>query len=482
MGGGESEIDEGTTDCLLESAFFEPAGIFRTSSALDLRSEASARFERGTDPNGTMYAADRAAELMCSLAGGSVAGPAVDVYPSPIKPVEIPFETGKTRDLLGADIDDEQMISILSSLDICVENVKPGYFEAIAPTFRPDLRRSIDLTEEVARVFGFANVPSTIPDSKASATPLSPIQQTARDTRNILVAAGLMECVSYAFIDSADVASLMLPETDERKKLVKIKNPLSENQSVMRPSLLPGLFRAIRFNAGYGQSNGALFELGRVFAPRGTDKPAELTMAACALSGARNGDEWYDKENPYDFYDIKGIVETLIDRLRLGQASIEPSDDPLYHPGQRACLLIKGKPAGMFGMLHPYAADAFELTGSVFAGEFDTGILAESRMGLSKITPPSRYPAVIRDIAVLVDTGINASDIEKIILGAAGDLLNHVRPFDLYQGEKIKDGKKSLAYRLEYRSDERTLTVEEVDAAHAKIFEALRAALKAEIR
>ncbi len=482
MGGSTTEINEETTECLLESAYFSPTGIFRTSFGMDLRSEASARFERGTDPEGTLYAADRAAYLMQELAGGKVAKGRIDEYPNKIEPSTVALETAKARSLIGADISDKDMAAILKSLDFMVD-LKAGRITATAPSFRPDISRAVDLIEEIARIYGFANVPSSIPDSGGSAAPLTPEQLSIRKAESMLAAAGLHEAVNYAFVDPADIAKLILPENDRRAAVIKLANPVSEAQSILRTSLLPGLFNAARFNANYGELNSALFEIGRVFFDEDDGGlPLEIVMMAGLMTGALGNDAWYGSGRGVDFFDLKGVVEALVERLSVAGSRIERAEDAIFHPGQCASLMVKGVKAGVFGLVHPMVAKNYEFTNDVFAFEIDAGILAGAMMPDMKVASPSRYPQMTRDVAALVDIGMEVEEITGIIRKAGGGLLADAYPFDLYSGSQVPIGKKSLAYRLVYRAPDRTLTVEETDAAHAKVIEALKAQLKAEIR
>jgi phenylalanyl-tRNA synthetase beta chain len=483
MGGENSEINQETTACVIESAYFEPTGIFRTSFDLDLRTEASARIERGTDPNGTIFAVDRAAYLMQELVGGRVAPGLLDEYPFPIEPNQIAFRPERARAVIGANVTDGQIHKILRSLDIMIETGGKSPLVAAAPTFRPDLTREIDLVEEIARVHGFSNIKSTIPDAMGSAAPLTPEQQVIRDTRELLSAAGLRECVNYSFIDPADIARLLLPAGDERADGPALKNPLSANQSVMRPTLLPGLLRTTRFNAGYGTKNTQIFEIGRVYMNGSAGQmPREKNVVAGLLTGAREDDAWYAKARALDFYDLKGILEALAGGLSLIDSAMIRSTDILLHPGQQAQLTAAGHTVGSFGLLHPSIGKAFELEGDVFVFELDAAALAAAAQTAKRVAAPGRFPAMTRDISFLVEMSIESVAIDTLIKGAGGDLLIDVQLFDLYEGEHVPAGKKSLAYRLTYQSPDRTLTVEETDAAHEQVLEALKEFVQAEIR
>lgn len=482
MGGSTTEINGNTVDCLLESAYFEPTGIFQTSFTLDLRSEASARFERGVDYDGTVYAADRAAYLMQTLAGGKVLKGVIDEYPEKIEQVQIVFDPAKTSAVIGADIPAKQATAILMGLGMIVKTGPEGRLTVNVPSFRPDITREIDLVEEVVRVYGFEKIKSTMPDSKGSATVQTKEQRVIRMARDTLAAAGLHECINYSFNATSDISRLLLPEEDIRAKFVKVANPLSEAQSVMRTTLVPGLLTAARFNAGYGMENAQLFEIGRVFFDEKKGLPQEKNRVAGLLAGSWEDDAWYGQERPVDFYDLKGVVEALAARLHDADAEIVMSDDPLFHPGQRAALSVGGQKVGSFGLVHPYVIKNFGLAGDVYAFEFDAFLLAEHLRHDLKVKVPSRFPAMSRDISLLVTHETTVADITKAVYKAGGDLLAKAYPFDLYEGDQVPTGKKSLTYRLVYQAADRTLTVEETDAAHAEVLNVLQKDIKAEIR
>ena len=482
MGGSKTEINDTTKSCLLESAYFEPKGIFKTSFDLDLRTEASIRFERGTDPEETVYAADRAAYLMQELAGGKVAKGVVDVYPRKVKPARIEVDAVRARALIGADIDERKMVSILKNLDIKADSAGGGKITVGAPSFRPDLTREIDITEEIARIYGFENVPPTVPDSKGSADELSPEQVAVKAARDILAAAGLCECVCYGFIDPADIARLILPEGDKRNSTLSLANPVTETQSVMRPTLLPGLLRTARLNAGYGTHDIQLFEIGRTFQDAGRQLPRETTRVAAVLAGSWEPDAWYGKRRAIDFYDIKGVVEVLVKGLGLVKTTLSKTDDHLYHPGQRAAVRIGDTIIGTFGLLHPFIVRNYDLTGDVFAAELDLDKAAGYITRDRRVEVPSRFPAVTRDIALLLSEEISVEEVDTVIRKGGSGLLVDAYLFDLYTGKNIPQGKKSIAYRLTYQALDRTLTVEEVDSVHAQVIETLKKEIGARIR
>ena len=482
MGGANSEINDSTVDCLIESAHFDPTTIFRTSFALDLRSEASARFERGTDIGGTVFAADRAAYLMNSLAGGTTLSGVIDEYPGRREPKRVLLNPERAKRIIGADIPFAEVKAILESLDVPVTVEAQGVLQATIPTFRPDLTREIDLIEEVARVYGFNRIPATVPHSKASALPLTAEQIVIRDAADVLVASGMYECINYSFIDPADITKLLLNGGDGRSDFLVLKNPLSENQSIMRTTLLPGLLKNVRFNAGYGISNAQLFETGRVFLDTGGDLPDERNMIAGVCAGGWEDSAWYGNKRSIDFFDVKGILETLAAKAGIGNISFGESGDTLLHPGQRAELMAGGRCAGSFGLLHPSVIKNFELENEIFVFELDASVLSEAAGEGFHVNIPSRFPAMTRDISLLAPHAIPVGEIFAVMAKVGGSILADISLFDLYAGEHVPAGQKSLAFRLTYRADDRTLTVEETDADHAKVLKALIKDLELEIR
>lgn len=482
MGGANSEINESTSICLIESAHFDPTAIFKTSFALDLRSEASARFERGTDVGGTVFAADRAAFLMAELAGGTILSGVIDEYPGRREAKAISLDPAKARSIIGADISDIEVGEILKSLDIPATAGADGVLATVIPTFRPDISREIDLVEELARIYGFNRIPSTVPHSKASATPLTAEQRVIRAASDALIAGGLYECINYSFIDPADISKLLLDEGDERGRYLTMKNPLSENQSVMRTTLVPGLLKDARFNAGYGQPDAQLFEIGRVFIDRGNAMPEEYNKIAGVLTGGWEKDAWYGKKRDIDFYDVKGIIEMLAAKAGVSDLRFSESADSILHPGQRADVLAGGQRVGTLGRLHPTIVKNFDLEGEIYVFEIGAAALSSASETAFKVFMPSRFPAMSRDVSLLAPKRMPVAEITSAMAKAGGAILADISLFDLYQGEHVPEAMKSLAFRLTYRADDRTLTVEETDADHARVLDALIHDLNLEIR
>lgn len=478
MGGANTEIRDETTRCLIESAYFTAETVCRTGYALDMRSEASSRFERGLDPNGTMFAADRAAQLMAELGGGKVLRGAIDVYPEKVAPKTITLRSARVNGILGTVLNEEEIAGTLNRIEL--ETTVEANISVTVPTFRPDLEREIDLVEEVGRLYGYENMPSTLPSATGQHGGRTPAQYAAMTVRNTLIASGLDEIVTYAFIDPKDLASV---DAEERWRLVKLMNPLSEEQSVLRPTLLPGLLKTIKYNTNYGQKDVQICEMGRVFAARdGSGLPDEEVRAAFALTGAWDDDEWYGDPSPVDLFDAKGIVEAVIARLGFSGATVVRASYPWLHPGKAASVMLEGKEAGYFGELHPAVRDAFDLDHDVFIGDLSVDLLVGSIPDTIRVSPPSKYPAITYDLALIVDQSVPAGDIERVIRRSGGELLRAVRLFDIYQGEQVPEGKKSMAYRVVLQSTERTLKESEGEAARSAIVQALQEELGASIR
>lgn len=488
MGGAATEIGEVTDRVLVESAYFGPRSIYHTANALDVRSESSSRFERGTDPNRTLYAAERAAALMQKLAGGVVLKGAIDVYPKRIRPKRLRLRVERTNEILGTTIPAKEMATILDRLELKVEPPgsrlpAPGSLRVTVPTFRPDLEREIDLVEEVARMHGYGRVKSTLPESSGKHGGLTERQKVTALIRDTLCEAGLLEAVNYSFIGQKDLDRVGLPKGSALRRTVKVKNPLSEEQNVLRPTLLPGLLKVLAFNAGYGVTDAHVFELGRVFTA-GTREvlPTERLSVACAATGSWHDSEWYEKERDVDFYDAKGLTEALMARLGITDHDLRPARPAGFHPERAAEVIVGNDVVGVMGELHPTVGTAYGLAKAVVAVELDEDVLAEHASLAVMAVAPSRYPAMSYDVAVVVRRSVSAHAVETVIRKNGGPLLVGVHLFDMYEGKQVGKDKKSLAYRLTYQSRERTLLDKEVRKMTEGVVAALRRELGATIR
>lgn len=478
MGGLESEVTEATEDVLIESASFSNTNNRRTAQALKLMTEASARFGRGVPPELALPALKRAAQLMSELAGGEIASGIVDVYPVKQKEVELEFDPQEVERLLGLTVPQDEVVELLERLEFeCKPKGKKIMVKV--PWHRLDVSCPADLVEEVARLIGYDKIPTTL-----MAEPL-PRQERNRpleleeEVRDILVGCGLSEVITYS-LTSLEAGAKLDPDSSPEGYL-HIANPLSRERSVLRRLLLPGLLETVAENLKH-QERVAIFELGRVYLPAGKgERPLEPRRLGLALAGPRGELSWHAKPWAMDFFDLKGIIEELLRRLGL-EGRFERANHLSFHPGRAAKLLIGREEVGLLGELHPRVRENFELEEPVLAAELDLEAILARAAPIGRYRPLPQFPAVLRDLAVVVDEAIPAERVAQVIRGAGGELLRELVLFDLYQGPPIPQGKKSLAFRLRLQAEERTLTDEEADGLRARIEARLAEELGAELR
>ncbi len=510
MGGENTEVHERTVKVLLESAHFSAPGIMLTSRRHDLTSEASYRFERGVDPSGCLYAADRAAFLMREVAGGRVRPGAVDVVARPevLSPRELRLRVGRAARLIGIPLSASEARRMLESLELEVsplqavgkaspeagdegrhhpaggEGADDG--EALmvrVPTFRPDLEREIDLVEELARLYGYDRIPATLPRTSNNVGFLTREQSLRRVIARTVMGCGLHEAVTVSFIpdrwmDLLDPARKLLPE-----KPVRLRNPLSEEASVMRPTLLPGLLEAARFNLNRRMTDVHLFEMGRVFLPgEDGELPREPLLLGCLVTGRWMPKEWDGDALEADLFVLKGVLEVLVRALHVEEWSLRRCEYPFLHPGRSGEVLLGGRVAGYLGTLHPRIAEALDLKSGVEVMELQVSALVEAARTVPPYRDIPRHPSSQVDLAVVVREEVESGEVEDIIREAGGELLREVRLFDLYRGEQLREGEKSLAYTLVFYALERTLRDEEVRRSLEAVVDALRTRLGARLR
>ncbi len=483
MGGEDTEVSDKTADILLESAYFEPSSIMRTSRSLGLLSEASTRFEKGTDPNGTIYAADRAAAFMAEFADGSVDKGVIDVYPKVIEPKKVPLRADRVNAILGTDLSLDGIVNILNRLELTAEVISnTTEMWVLTPTFRPDLEREIDLIEEIARIYGYNNIKSTLPKSGDKQGGLNLRQKLAESVKDRLVGAGLSEVLTYSFMDPNDVDKLQVPQGDPLCWFVRLLNPLSEDLSVLRTTLLANLIKVLKYNVNREQYDVQIFEVGHTFwHESGKDMPDEETMLGIAMTGAWKSDKWYDKARSIDFFDLKGAVESVLDELSIANWSVRQFTHPALHPGRSAELLIDDESIGYFGELHPNVQSDFDIP-RTYVAELSFNRLIDNAKMQKEFSEIPKYPSIILDIAVLVDDPISNDQVLGVIEAAGKPLLKSARLFDLYRGKGVPEGKKSMAYSMVFRTPDRTLTDEEAFNAREKVVGRLGKELGAEIR
>ena len=483
MGGAETEVTDTTVDILLESAYFEPDSIMRTARKMGLLSEASARFEKGIDPNGAVYAADRAAQLIAEYAGGEVLAGVIDVYPNKIEARTLSLRTARVNGILGTKLSLREITDILEKLELTVSVVDGTDDMSVSvPTFRPDLEREIDLIEEIARIFGYNNIESTLPESSGKQGGLSHRQKTEESIKARLLASGLSEIITYSLIDPREVDKLQVPDGDPWRWFVKLMNPLSEELSVLRTTLLVNLLKVLKYNVNREQYDVQVFEVGHIFwHENGKEMPDEEAMLGIALTGAWQADEWHAKARNIDFFDLKGAVEAVLDEIGVTGWSLRQFAHPALHPGKSAELLIGDEPIGYFGELHPDVLAAFDLP-IAYVGELNMDKLIDNAVLSRELAEIPKHPAITLDIAVLVDEAVAQEKLIELIEAEGKPLLEQAKLFDLYTGKGVPDGKKSMAYTMVFRAPERTLTDEETLDARDRIIARLNQELGAEIR
>jgi phenylalanyl-tRNA synthetase beta chain len=479
MGGEVSEVSDSTTRVAMEAATWVGPNISRTQAKLALRTEASARFEKQLHPDLAIAAQRLAARLMVEIAGARMAPGTVDEYPRPAGPRVVRLRAARVERLLGMAVPEPEIEAILGRLGFRTAPVDGG-FEVTVPYWRDgDVQREADLVEEVARIHGLDKLPRTLPARRQAVGRLTPAQRVRRRVEDALRDRGMSEVVAYSFTAPEKLADLRLGDVP----VLHLANPMSEDQSVMRPLLLPGLLDAARQNTSHGRPRVALFESAHVYgvsdAPEtvGAGSPGGRTAAderhhlGGVLTEATPG-TWRSEPRPADFYAAKALVEALLGAVGLA-CIVEPGERPFLHPGRTAAVLAAGRELGWIGELHPSVARAWDLDGTVAAFELDADLIAELAPGPQPYRDVTSFPAVLQDIAVVVGEDVPAAEVERVVRSGAGALLDRVELFDVYRGEQVGEGRKSLALRLEFRSPERTLTDEDVGAARAAIEEAL---------
>ena len=479
MGGYDSEITEATCDVLLESAYFNPSSIRATAKALGMSTEASYRFERGADPGIVLAALDRAAQLITELAGGTICKGIVDVYPGEKSLTEIQLRPERVNFVLGTELEATEMEEILMRLDFNVETSESVY-RVTVPTFRADITREIDLIEEIARVYGYDNIPTTLPKGDIPVPAPDPKVEVRRRIKQFLLAAGMMEAVNYSFSDPTCFDKIRLHDNDPLRNTLKLQNPLSPEMSVLRTTLLPGLLENAQRNRNHQIDTIALFEIGSVFIRNGEQKEPERVSGILA---GQIGDGVYS--NPYrqpDFYDIKGLMEGILEVCGISDYTLQKTDTPTLHPGRNAAVLLADRQIGIFGEAHPVVLENYDLPYKAYLFDFDLETLTDTAIFAKRFEPISVYPKVERDLAIVVDKEILSDMPTELIYKTGGELVESVRLFDVYEGEQVPEGKKSLAYAITYLSARETLTDKAVNALHDKIVKRLNRELDAELR
>jgi phenylalanyl-tRNA synthetase beta chain len=480
IGGADSEVSETTTSVILECARFDPATIAFTTRRHILRTEASARFERGADPEMAPLASARAARLMGELCRGRVAEVLEDVYPSPLGRPVITLRAERTSAVLGYEVLPEEQARRLRSVELDV-SAGNGAFTVSIPSFRAlDLQREVDLIEEVARLAGFDRLPETLPQGAAGG--LDRNQAAERRLRRILTGMGLAEAWTSSFGSPAELDDLGLPADHPARSMVIVDNPTSDHEPGLRTTLVPGLLRSLSRNVAQRAESVALYEIARVYEPGDEVLPREPRMLAAAFTGRRRPRHWRHGDSSWDFFAAKGVLEATFDAMEVEGPRFSPITGPPWHPTRAAALSVGGVRAGTIGELHPDVCERWDVPEGTVTFELGLAPLMDLLPDRAKVEELSRYPALYIDLALVVDDAVPAEKVEEVIRRAGAPEVTSVTLFDVYRGRQVAEGKKSLAYALELRSNERTLTDDDTERVEQRILTALAERTGAELR
>jgi len=484
MGGENSEITQETKRVLIESAYFDPLCIRRTGKKLGLRSESSYRFERGVDPNGVIRALDRAAQLMLEVGGGEVATGRIDVYPTAHRAPELVLRVARTNRFLGTDLNLSEMVEVLQRIEMKVDVLDADRLRVTPPSFRPDITREVDLTEEIARLAGYDRVPVMSPVARVESAPIDPHLGARQDVKALLTGAGFFEVLTYSFISLESLLKLRLAPEDPRLRPIHLMNPLSEEQGVMRTSLIPGLLQTAVHNFGRLNEDLRIYELSKVFLPgEGSVLPAEPHHLAGVAAGKRTPHLLYGGEEEIDYTDVKGAVEAVLELFNLEGIRYAAEDlPPYFDAGCAASVFCRERRLGSLGKIHPAVTEAFDFKKPVYLFDLDFDEIYAARNPFPMFRSLPRFPAVARDMALVVDENLQVQDPLDFILCQEEGLLEKIELFDIYRNPQIGPGKKSIGYRLVYRAADRSLTDEEVNVVHnglvAKVLDVFHAVLR----
>ena len=486
MGGADTEISEDTTNVLLESANFNNLNNRRTSELLKLPSEASLRFGRGLPPETTTIAARRASELMRQLAGGAIAEGIADAYPVKSTPTTIDLAPTEVERLLGIPLDRKRIAEILSSLGFtCNPGRGAAPIHVTVPYYRLDVEIPADLVEEVARIYGYDKIPDTLLRDELPPQRRNPALERERRLRDLLVGSGLSEVITYSLTNLQSVGRLNPPQHElDPANYVRVANPLTSEREFMRRTLMNSLLETLHDNLRF-QDRVSIFEVSRVYLPQpGRELPDEPRRLCIAMSGPRHPTHWTGaSDETLDFFDLKGVVEMLLRRLRITSCAFVPTEHPTFQNGRAARVSIGEVELGIMGEVHPAVRESFDLPNQrACLLELDLEALFALVSPVHYYQPVSRFPAATRDLALIVDESIPALQVRDAIVQAGGNLLQKVQLFDVYRGEQIPPGKKSLAYSVTYQAKDRTLTVEEVNRLQTRIQNKLQKLLGALVR
>lgn len=483
MGGLNSEIESSSKNVLIESAYFSPVSIRKTAKRLGLNTDAAHRFERGVDPEGTLTALNRAVQLMLETAGGNLIGGTIDVHPGPQKRKKINLNVDKTNRLLGSDHDINTIKAHLEAIEFETTVSDLKNLMVTTPTFRVDVTRPEDLMEEVARLDGYNNIPTTFPTMSSEGRADHRKRNLRNRIKQMMTGFAFTEAVCYSFVHKDCGQRLKLKNDDFRMRVVPIINPISEDQAVMRTSLLPGMLETMGRNLSHQNKTLKLFEAGKIFIAKGADSlPDEIEMLCGLMTGNRSDASWAVKEIPVDFFDLKGVLEELLSALGLTSCrftTLANDSGPYLRPGYRAEITCAGKPIGLLGEIHPQVLNTFELKQSAFVFELNLDLIYDLVEDAKTVVPVPKFPSISRDVTLIVDRAIEAQLILDKVMDFKEALVESLHLFDVFEGNPIAKGKKSISFRITYRSKKTTLEDEQINLLHQSIGRRLLAAFDA---
>jgi phenylalanyl-tRNA synthetase beta chain len=484
MGGLATEVTAHTQNVLLEAASFSPPSIRRTSRDLGLRSEASSRFERGIDTANIIRALDRAAKLLEDMGACKVCPGIIDAYPDIALPRQFSFTPAAINAYLGVDLPQATMVNILRRLEFDVVP-QQGKIQVTVPSWRGDVSEPADISEEIARINGYDNIPTTLPWGRAVEGTQSYTQSIADETKRILTGAGFSEVITFSFAHPTLFDKLAVPADSPLRRAIPLLNPITDEFPLLRTTLLGGMLQTVASNLSRKNEELRLYELAAVYLPASLPLetlPEEPPMLCGAICGRRYGTAWNQPRDNSDFYDAKGAVETLLAGLGITGYEVAAGEYLAMHPGKTALFVKDGQLLGAVGEVHPQVLDAFGINRPVFIFEMGLTQLVKAAVLIGRYAPLPRFPVVPRDLAVITPLSVPAEAVRQAIIASAGELLTDIRLFDMYTGEQVPAGSRSLAFSLTFRAADRTLTDEEVDKHYNNIVSHLGATFAAKLR
>jgi phenylalanyl-tRNA synthetase beta chain len=485
MGGLQTEVTDKTHTVILEAATFNGPSIRHTSKALGLRSEASMRFERGVDTEHTWYALDRAVHLLEEMGACKSVQGICESYPVPFVPTVLMISPDAMNTRIGVKISVEEMTDILQKLEFGVELQADGNLKVTVPSWRSDVTCDADISEEIARMHSYDKIGSHYPLLAMRQGKEDPMERGKDEVQDYLASAGLDEVQNYTFIHPSFADKLLLPDGDSRRRTIRILNPISEEFSTMRTTMLPGLLATAAYNLARQAESVKIFETGRVYLPKAlplTEHPEEQQRVGAVMTGRREELNWTSGKESVDFYDMKGVVEGLFEKMHLTGYTLAPADEPYLHPGKSCSIQWKGRTIGTFGCLHPTVAANWNVGEETYVLEMELQPLVEAAAVVPQYTKLAKFPGTSRDIAVVVPVSVSMEELEQVIRAHAGELLQDVRVFDVYTGKQVGEGNKSVAFNLTFRAEDRTLKDAEIDSIMKTVVENVQNTYQAELR